>query len=302
VPIIPIRNFPDLAYFFSPDQPLQVQLLASCAAFHRDRSTTSPPQAAKWRQISSRKCYVVGTYNIACSVSEKSAKIPRKVKEGVSSSIPSSFSSSTDAASSTTTTITTATSMGVSPVEVFALVTLSSICSALHTQHLTLDSVVKQDRNELISKFFYHEEADQAELAATHVVVTISGQALPFIGGVPMQHVTAITGLNEFVRNRVCSMTDYLASRIFVVENGTAGSFTRSLPHACVLPYSVASDEDLVELARKLCSVEDFEEAKLKRRWMFGFFLQALGRPRFARHSLRKRSYRDGRVIGNARL
>jgi hypothetical protein len=65
--------------------------------------------------------------------------------------------------------------MGVSPAEVYALVTLSSICSALHTQHLTLGSVVEQDRNELISHIFNHEEADQAELAATHVVATISG-------------------------------------------------------------------------------------------------------------------------------
>jgi hypothetical protein len=70
------------------------------------------------------------------------------------------------------------------------------------------------------------------------------------------------------VRNRVCSMTDYLAARIFVVDNGTAGSFTRSLPRECVLPYSVASDEDLVELARRLCSVDDFEFSELKPKWM----------------------------------
>ena len=153
------------------------------------------------------------------------------------------------------------------------------MCTALHTQLLNLDLVVEQDRNKLISHIYDWEQGDeaaQAELASTRVVATIAGQALPF-GSVPMQRVTAITGLPEFVRNRVCSMTDYLAARIFVVDNGTAGSFTRSLPRECVLPYSVASDEDLVELARRLCSVEDFEEAELKPHRMLTFSCKPWG-------------------------
>jgi hypothetical protein len=179
-----------------------------------------------------------------------------------------SFSAAASSTIAATTTTTSSASM-----EVFALATVSSMCTALHTQLLNLDLVVEQDRNKLISHIYDWEQGDeaaQAELASNRVVATIAGQALPF-GSVPMQRVTAITGLHEFVRNRVCSMTDYLAARLFVVENGTAGSFTRSLPRECVLPYSVASDEDLVELARRLCSVEDFEEAELKPHSMLTF-------------------------------
>ena len=168
--------------------------------------------------------------------------------------------------------------VGVPPADMFALVTLTSWCNALHTQHLALDSVVENDPDKAgvaIADICYgdgwpgHAEAD-AEMAATRVVVTIAASASPF-DSVPLQCVTVVASVDEFLKMRVCAMLKSRGRRLYVVENGTAGTFTRSIPRSCLNPYCVASDEDLVDIARRLCTDEDFEEAELNPQWMLAF-------------------------------
>ena len=54
--------------------------------------------------------------------------------------------------------------------------------------------------------FYYGpEEAGQAKLAATHLVVTVAALASPF-DCVALQCITTVTSLYEFLSNRVCAV------------------------------------------------------------------------------------------------
>ena len=150
----------------------------------------------------------------------------------------------------------------------FALVTLTNWLTAVHTRRLTLESVVHRDPDEVARAIYElcdgmeYGNGANAEAASTRLVISISLSAPP-VDSVSLDCVTAVASIDEFLRVHMCEKIEDLNVRLFVVEHGSAGHFTRSLPPPCIMPSSVVADgEGLQAVARRLCSKRDFREAE----------------------------------------
>jgi hypothetical protein len=107
-----------------------------------------------------------------------------------------------------------------------------------------------------------------AEAASKRVVVNISLSALPF-DSVSLDCVTAVFSIDEFIHMRVCELIDYHKVRLFVVEHGSAGVITRSLPPSCIMPSSTVADGDGLEaVAHRLCSKKNLRLAEGNPRYL----------------------------------
>lgn len=153
----------------------------------------------------------------------------------------------------------------------YALLTVASYLNGVHTRRVTLDSVVSCNPDEIaraIEKLCdcRGRYGTNAEVASKRVVVNISLSApiymvLPF-DSVSLDCVTAVFSIDEFIHMRVNELIEHHKVRLFVVEHGSAGVITRSLPPSCIMPSSLVADGvGLEAVARRLCSKSDLRLA-----------------------------------------